>query len=122
MGYLYIIGTIIFTVYGQLAMKWRIARYGDLPDALDRKIIFLFRLVFDPIIFSSLVSAFIASLFWMAAMTKFNISYAYPFMSLSYVLVFLFSIYIFKEPITAYKVVGLAFVVIGIIISSRSIP
>lgn len=121
MGYFYIIGTIVFTVYGQLAMKWRITSYGSLPESIMEKMIFLLKLVFDPFIFSSLVSAFVASLFWMAAMTKFNISYAYPFMSLSYVLVFLFSAVFFKEPVTTYKIVGLIFVVIGILISSRSI-
>nr|WP_209868299.1 EamA family transporter [Paenibacillus silagei] len=121
MGYIYILGTILFTVYGQLAMKWRISKFGSLPDSLNEKLFFLVKLVFDPIIFSSLLSAFVASLFWMAAMTKFNISYAYPFMSFSYVLVFVFSIFLFKEPITAYKLVGLSFVVVGILISSRSI-
>ncbi|GGG01071.1 transporter [Paenibacillus albidus] len=121
MGYLYILGTILFTVYGQLAMKWRITKFGSLPDPIYDKLLFLLKLIFDPIIFSSLISAFVASLFWMAAMTKFNISYAYPFMSLSYVLVFIFSIFLFKEPVTAYKIVGLGFVVVGILISSRSI-
>ncbi|MNW44169.1 putative 4-amino-4-deoxy-L-arabinose-phosphoundecaprenol flippase subunit ArnF [compost metagenome] len=121
MGYVYILGTILFTVYGQLAMKWRVSKYGSLPEPMDEKMFFLFRLVFDPVIFSSLLSAFIASLFWMAAMTKFNISYAYPFMTLSYVLVFIFSVLLFKEPVTANKVVGLAIVVLGIIISGRSI-
>lgn len=121
MGYLYVLGTILFTVYGQLVMKWRISKFGSLPEPFIDKLLFLIKLVFDPFIFSSLLSAFIASLFWMAAMTKFNISYAYPFMSFSYVLVFIFSIFIFKEPITIYKMVGLIFIVIGIIISSRSI-
>nr|WP_283571208.1 EamA family transporter [Paenibacillus brevis] len=102
-------------------MKWRISKFGSLPEPFIDKLLFLIKLVFDPFIFSSLLSAFIASLFWMAAMTKFNISYAYPFMSFSYVLVFIFSIFIFKEPITVYKMVGLVFIVIGIIISSRSI-
>ncbi|MFC9711218.1 EamA family transporter [Paenibacillus sp. NPDC056933] len=119
-GYIYILGTIIFTVYGQLAMKWRVSSYGNMPDPFIEKIMFLVKLVFDPFIFSSLVSAFVASLFWMAAMTKFNISYAYPFMSFSYVLVFIFSAFLFKEPITLYKIVGLLFVVVGILISSRS--
>ncbi|MBW7475052.1 EamA family transporter [Paenibacillus oenotherae] len=120
MGYIYILGTIIFTVYGQLMLKWRISKYGSLPEGLMDKFLFLFKLLLDPLIFSGFVSAFVASIFWMAAMTKFNISFAYPFMSLSYVLVFMFSVYLFKEPVTAYKVIGLAFVVVGIIISSRS--
>ena len=121
MGYLYIFGTIFFTVYGQLVLKWRISQYGQLPDGgLVDKVVFLLKLLLDPFVFSGFASAFIASLFWMAAMTKFDVSYAYPFMSLSFVLVFLFAALLFKEPVTIYKIAGLILIVAGIFISSRS--
>ncbi|UOQ92972.1 EamA family transporter [Halobacillus shinanisalinarum] len=121
MGYLYIFGTILFTVYGQLILKWRIEKYGSLPAAVKDKILFLLQLLVDPLILSGFLSAFVASIFWMGAMTKFNISYAYPFMSLSFVLVFILSVFLFQEPITSYKVIGLSFIVVGIIITSQSV-
>lgn len=121
MGYFYIIGTIFFTVYGQLILKWRISNYGALPAETYEKIIFLFKLLFDPFIFSGFASAFIASFFWMATMTKFELSYAYPFMSTAFVLVFLLSVFLFNETVTLYKILGLLFIVLGIFISSRSL-
>ncbi|SEI02435.1 EamA-like transporter family protein [Halobacillus karajensis] len=121
MGYLYIIGTILFTVYGQLMLKWRIEKFGSLPPGAIDKVFFLLQLLLDPFILSGFFSAFIASIFWMGAMTKFDISYAYPFMSLSFVLVFLLSVFLFQEPVTVQKVVGLSFIVIGIIITSQSL-
>jgi drug/metabolite transporter (DMT)-like permease len=120
MKYLYILGTIFFTVYGQLILKWRIADYGALPGQTGEKVIFLLRLIVDAYILSGFVAAFLASLCWMAAMTKFSLSYAYPFMSLSFVLVLAFSILLFREPLTSQKVVGMAFIVLGVWISSRS--
>jgi multidrug transporter EmrE-like cation transporter len=119
-GYFYIFGTIFFTVYGQLAIKWKISSYGSMPEGFVEKILFLFKVLFDPIIFSGFVSAFVASFFWMAAMTKFELSYAYPFMSGAFVLVFLFSAFLFHEIVTWYKVFGLTLIVLGIYISSRS--
>jgi multidrug transporter EmrE-like cation transporter len=121
MGYIYIFFTIVFTVYGQLVLKWRVNKYGVLPIELLDKFLFLLKLLLDPFIFSGFVSAFVASIFWMAVMTKFNISYAYPFMSFSFVLVFLFSIFLFKEPISMYKVLGLGLIVTGILFTSRSV-
>ncbi|EPY07893.1 hypothetical protein PAALTS15_06604 [Paenibacillus alvei TS-15] len=121
MGYLYIAGTILFTVYGQIILKWRINKFGALPADFFEKILFLIKLLLDPLIFSGFFSAFIASFFWMAAMTKFDLSFAYPFMSLSYVLVFALSIYLFQEPVTINKIIGLSFIVIGVIITSRSL-
>ena len=122
MGYFYIFSTIFFTVYGQLILKWRMSTIGIiLPNEFLDKIIFLFKLVFDPFIFSGFASAFIASFFWMAAMTKFELSYAYPFMSGAFVLVFILSVLFFNEVVTWQKILGLTFIVIGIIITSKSI-
>lgn len=121
MGFLYIAGTIIFTVYGQIVLKWRISTYGALPADLLAKVIFLAKLFLDPFIVSGFLSAFVASIFWMAAMTKFDLSYAYPFMSFSFVLVFFLSIFIFKEPVTIYKLTGLVLIVLGIIVTSKSL-
>ena len=120
MGYFYIFGTIFFTVYGQIVLKWRINGVGSLPEGFNEKVLFLFKLLFDPWIFSGFFAAFIASFFWMATMTKFDISYAYPFMSSAFVLVFLLSVIIFQESITWQKVIGLVLIVAGIIVTSRS--
>jgi multidrug transporter EmrE-like cation transporter len=119
MNYLYIFGTIFFTVYGQLILKWRIVLYGSLPTLIGDRLLFLLRLLLDPFIFSGFFAAFLASLCWMAAMTKFQLSYAYPFMSLAFVLVMFLSALLFKEPITVPKSLGLGFIVLGIIIGSR---
>lgn len=119
-GYLYIALTIAFTVYGQLVIKWRLANMAALPDALSDKLLFLIKAVFDPWIFSSFVAAFLASLAWMAAVTKFEISYAYPFMSMAFVLVLILSYFFFNEQITVYKVLGMALIVAGIIVASRA--
>lgn len=121
MGYFYIFGTIFFTVYGQIVLKWRISSVGSLPNEFIDKVIFLFKLLLDPFIFSGFASAFIASFFWMAAMTKFELSYAYPFMSGAFVLVFILSVVLFQEAITWQKILGLGLIVAGIIVTSRSI-
>lgn len=119
MAFLYILGTVLFTVYGQLIIKWRIPKYGALPPELSDKIFFLLKLFLDPFILSGFVAAFLAALSWLAAMTKFEISFAYPFMSLNFVLVFLFSIFIMGEAFTMGKLLGIIFIVSGLIIMVR---
>ncbi len=120
LDYLYILATIIFTVYGQLILKWRIENFGSLPtEALD-KLKFLLSLLLDPAIFSGFAAAFLASLAWMAAMTKFELSYAYPFMSLNFVLVMLLSIVILGESISVLKAIGVSFIVLGTVLVSRA--
>jgi multidrug transporter EmrE-like cation transporter len=113
--YLYITGTVVCTVYGQLILKWRIGKYGALPDAASEKVIFLLKAMFDPFIFSGLFAAFIASLFWMAAMTKFDLSYAYPFITAGLTLMsVVLAIILFSEPVTIKKVAGVLLIVSGV--------
>lgn len=118
-GYLYIFGTILFTVYGQIILKWRLSLRGALPDGGFEKIKFLAMAFFDPLILSGFFSAFIASVFWMAAMTKFEITYAYPFMSLAPALVFLVGILVLGETFTIGKLLGLAIIIIGIMVTVK---
>ncbi len=119
MEHLYIAGTIIFTVYGQLIIKWRIAGYGSFPPNSFDKFLFLIRVLCDPFVISGFAAAFIASLCWMAAMTKFDLSYAYPFMSIPFVIIMFLSAYFFQEAITLPKFLGLFFIIIGITIGAN---
>ena len=119
-SYLYIFGTIFFTVYGQIVLKWRLTNlHVVLPEGLLNKGLYLTKLIFDPYIFSGFASAFFASLFWMAAMTKFEITTAYPFMSLAPALVFLIGILFLEETFTAGKLIGLFLIILGTIVTVK---
>lgn len=120
MGYVYIFLTILLTVYGQIVLKWRLNQFGMLPDLPFDKLVFLIRSLIDPYIFSSFFSAFVASLAWMAALKEFELSKAYPFMSLSFVFVLGFSYWFFKETITIQKIIGSILIIVGVLLVSRS--
>ena len=118
--YFYIFGTLFFTVYGQIVLKWRLSQMAIvLPSGLLDKILYLLKLIFDPFVFSGFASAFIASLFWMAAMTKFEITQAYPFMSLAPALVFVIGVFFLGEAFTIGKVVGLVLIILGTIVTVK---
>jgi drug/metabolite transporter (DMT)-like permease len=117
--YSYIFGTVLFTVYGQLVVKWQVSKAGALPTAFSAKMLFFAKLILNPWIMSGMAAAFLAMLCWLSAMSKFELSYAYPFMSLAFVLVLILSAVLFHETVTVPKVLGLALVVGGIIVASR---
>jgi multidrug transporter EmrE-like cation transporter len=119
MGYTYIFGTILFTVYGQLIIKWQMAKTNPLPHIFGEKIIFLLQMFLNPWILSAFLSAFLASLCWMAAITKFELSHAYPFMSLSFVFVLVLSGFLFQESITLPKLFGVLLIITGVIVGAQ---
>ncbi len=119
LDYLYIVFTIAFTVFGQIIFKWRIAKLEPAPIDFLGKVKFLFFVIFDPVIFSGFDAAFLASFTWMAAMTKFDLSHAYPFMSLNFAVVLLLSNQLLGEAISTQKLLGIILIMIGTIISAR---
>jgi multidrug transporter EmrE-like cation transporter len=120
MNHIYIFLTIFFTVYGQLVIKWQVSQVGAFPPELIDKLLFLGKLLLNPWIITGFASAFLASLAWVAAMTKFTLSYAYPFTSLSFVLVIILSSVLFQDSISVSRAGGIAFIILGLILSSRS--
>jgi multidrug transporter EmrE-like cation transporter len=119
MGYMYIVLTILLTAYGQLVLKWRMNSLGELPADFADKFFFLIKAVFDPYIFSGFFAAFVASLTWMAALSKFDLSFAYPFMSMAFVVVLAASYFLLHEPVGFTKILGMILIVIGLVIASR---
>lgn len=113
LDYGYIAITMFLTVYTQLILKWRLSGLGPAPSDIVAKFKFLFLSIFDPFIFSAYAAGFLASLTWMAALTKFDVSHAFPFTSLNFALVLLFGVLLLNEPLSMSKVVGVALIVSG---------
>ncbi len=118
-SYIYIVGTLLFTVYGQIILKWRLNQLGSLPETLVGKLNFMGSALLDIYIISGFISAFLASIFWMAAMTKFEITIAYPFMSLAPALVFFIGVFFLNESFTWGKILGLVLIIIGTIVTVK---
>ncbi|WP_232788102.1 EamA family transporter [Paraglaciecola sp. MB-3u-78] len=67
------------------------------------------------------LSAYVASVgFWLIVLSRMDVSKAYPFVGLGFILTMLFAYVFLNEPITLMKLVGTSFVFIGIILVSMS--
>ena len=119
MHFVYIFLTIVLTVYGQLIVKWQVNLAGVFPAAPWDKMVFLGKIMINPWVISSMVAALLASFAWIAALTQLPLSYAYPFMGLTFVLVLLLSATFFQESMTWMKIAGVALIVAGITLSSQ---
>jgi drug/metabolite transporter (DMT)-like permease len=112
--------TVLLTVFGQLVFKWRMDLKGEFPEGATNKFQYIIWAYLDPWIISGFAAAFLASMFWSITLTKFELSFAYPFMSLSFILVLFLSTLIFKEPFTINKFIGVLLIIGGLIVISRN--
>lgn len=111
--------TILLSVYGQLIIKWQVTSAGVMPEEMIEKLISVSKLLMNPWILSGFAAGVLAAMSWMIAISKLQLSYAYPFVSLTFVLILIFSSLLFSEPITWPKIFGLIFIVIGVSISAN---
>ncbi|MDH5184780.1 MAG: EamA family transporter [Gammaproteobacteria bacterium] len=117
--HIYIISTILFTVYSQLIMRWQVGLAGGLPADGQGKIVFIINLLLNPWVISGVVATFLAGVSWMLAMTKFEISYAFPFISLNYILILFAAFILFGETFSMVKIIGTTLVVVGLLVIAR---
>lgn len=117
--HVYIVTTVVFTVYSQLIMRWQVQLTGPLPNSILGKLGYIAHLLLNPWVLSGVIATFFAGISWMLAMTKFEISYAYPWVSLNFILMLLLGVFLFDESFNSAKVLGTFLVIGGIVLITR---
>jgi multidrug transporter EmrE-like cation transporter len=118
--HIYIISTIVFTVYSQLIMRWQVSLAGALPPDMVGKLYFVAKLFLNPWVFTSIAATLLSGISWMLAMSRFEISYAYPWISLNFLIMLLFGVLLFDESFNFTKLLGTCLVAAGIFVMVRA--
>lgn len=108
--------TIACTVYGQLIIKWRAMVVNTTHIGKLSTINYLVQLFIDPFVISGLAAVVPAGVCWLIAIRHLELSYAYPFIALTFALVIILSWVFFNEVVTANKIIGVLLITIGVAI------
>ena len=115
----WIAATLGLSLYGQLIMKWRAEVHGIAASG-ESRISYLIGMLTDPWVLTGLAGAFFASIAYMLAIDKLSLSYAYPLMALSFVLVPFGAVICFGERIPPLQLGGLLLIITGVTLSAIS--
>lgn len=77
------------------------------------------RVVLNPWVFSGLSCYAISIVLWMYVLSKVQVSFAYPFLSVGYVIVVGAAYLFFREPVSVMKLVGIALICAGVVLVAR---
>ncbi|TKT80061.1 transporter [Aquamicrobium sp. LC103] len=118
------IGFILFTVMtnaaAQLMLKHGMTTLGPLSFAGANPILKIFEIVFSPWVFLGLCTFVISMASHLFVLSKVELSFAYPFLSLAYVAVAVFAYFIFREDLNAWRIAGIAFICVGTVLIAQS--
>ena len=106
MAILFILLTVAFTVAGQILVKQGMLEVGTNPSQLGLFPSFLWRALTNVRVVFGFACAFAASLAWIAAISRSDLSFAYPFTGLTIVTVLTLSPLIFGETVPLTRWLG----------------
>ncbi len=80
------------------------------------------KLAMEPHILGGMLCYAISLVVWILGLSRVPVSIAYPMLSIGYVLNALAAWHLFGESLTAQKLVGIGFIVLGVVLVTRSTP
>jgi len=107
---------VVFAAVGQVSWKLGMNLIGPVTGFGSFDLISVF---LDPHILFGLIMYGLSTVFWLIALSRMELSFVYPFISLTYVLVLALSYVVLKESIGLNKIAGTVLIILGLIIISK---
>jgi drug/metabolite transporter (DMT)-like permease len=120
MPYLLLFITLVGMVSSQLLLKKGMQMVGQFPQGFPEIIRFFLKAFSNPYVLGAIGAIFIGSLAWIAAVSKSDLSRSYPVLALSYILVVLLSILVFKENVGLLRWIGVILICLGVFFVART--
>jgi drug/metabolite transporter (DMT)-like permease len=109
-----ILTSVILAVIGQLTLKGALNRSTATVGAHMQGS--LRRIAASPGIWAGLGIYGVGTFFWLVALSQVELGYAYPFLSLSYVLILIASAALFREQLSLWRLGGVLVICLGVYI------
>ena len=124
MSYLpYILFTVFTNAAAQLMLKQGMLTLGpvvtDGPTTVLSMIMMVLKVIFHPWVFFGLCTFVISMASHLFVLSKVELSFAYPFLSLAYVAVAVAAWMLFSEDLNAWRIAGIGFICIGTVLIAQ---
>jgi multidrug transporter EmrE-like cation transporter len=111
---------VLLNAAAQLLLKAGANAVGRFAFTLANALPIGMRFAVEPHVLSD-VACYVASLVvWIMALSRVDVSIAYPMLSIGYVVNALAAWYLFGEAVTPMRVAGIAIIILGVFIVARS--
>ena len=117
--FLAILVSVSLAVVGQLFLKMGMLRMGRFSLNISTIVQQYTRVLLNPFIIAGIIGFALSMLVWLYVLSRLELSIAYPFVALNYVLILFASYFLLKETITPLKIMGVAVIVLGVYLISR---
>jgi drug/metabolite transporter (DMT)-like permease len=114
--------SVILSMVGQLILKRGMSDLGPVSFTNRGLPEIIWAIATDPFIIVGMVIYAVSVLYWLVGLSRVPLSYAYPFISLSYVLILGASFFLLGEHLSLLRISGVLVICLGVLLVAFSNP
>ncbi len=111
---------VMLNAAAQLLLKAGTTRIGEFAFSADNIVPIGWQLATQPFIVAGVGCYVISLVVWIMGLSRVPVSIAYPMLSIGYIVSAIAAWYLFGESLTAQKMIGIGFIIIGVYLVARS--
>jgi len=111
---------VLLNAAGQLLLKAGTNAVGHFEFTSENIVPVGMKLAFQPFIVGGVVCYVVSLVIWLMALSRVEVSMAYPMLSIGYVVNAVAAYYLFGESVTAVRLLGIGFIIIGVFLVAKS--
>jgi multidrug transporter EmrE-like cation transporter len=115
-----ILAGVLLNAAAQLLLKAGTNAVGHFEFAAGNIVPVGLRLALEPSILGGVACYVVSLVVWIMALSRVEVSIAYPMLSIGYVINAVAAWYLFGESLTALRLTGIGFIVVGVFLVARS--
>lgn len=110
--------SVCLSALAQFSFKLGVNRVHVLADAsiVDRA----FQFFFSPFVMLGISLYGVGTVLWLFALKQLDLSLAYPFVGISFIMVFILGVAFLDEPFSINKLMGTFIIIIGLLVMART--
>lgn len=115
-----ILSGVLLNALAQLLLKAGTNAIGHFEFSAGNVVPVGLRLAFEPHILGGVACYVVSLVVWILGLSRVEVSIAYPMLSLGYVINAVAAWYLFGESLTAVRMAGIGFIIVGVVLVARS--
>ena len=112
--------SVTLAAVAQLTLKYGMDQVTERSGVLRLQASSLQDVVTTPAVWAGLFLFALSAFVWLAVLSRTSLSFAYPFASLTYVLILLADRFLLDQEVPALRWAGVAFIVVGIVLVAQT--
>jgi len=111
---------VMLNAFAQIILKEAMTRMDPIRFQWSHAMTIGFKVFTNPFVVAGLFCYVLSVMVWLVVLSKVDVSYAYPMLSIGYIVTAFAAYFILHEPMSMHRILGIIIIIGGVYVLSRS--